>query len=144
MCLDCQMHSRPKRFYKLTHIEQFPTHLSYKKFPCSICYFSVNCNFDFQGFALWLNKGSTLRIRWEAQTSCLGQLEVSIIKGKSQLLIIFCFFTFTSCLLKNQFSNSFFFLGKICLILDLSTISIHFFDRGTKSRDIDTYFNESP
>ncbi|KAE9461884.1 hypothetical protein C3L33_06187, partial [Rhododendron williamsianum] len=37
---------------------------------------------NWSGFALWLNKGSNLRIRWEAQTSCLGQLEVSIIKGR--------------------------------------------------------------
>ncbi|KAH7846499.1 hypothetical protein Vadar_014689 [Vaccinium darrowii] len=35
-----------------------------------------------KGFALWLNEGSTIRLRWEAQASSLGQLEVSIIKGE--------------------------------------------------------------
>ncbi|XP_052188435.1 E3 ubiquitin-protein ligase APD2 isoform X2 [Diospyros lotus] len=35
-----------------------------------------------KGFNLWLNEGSRIRMRWEAQTSSLDQLEVSLIKGE--------------------------------------------------------------
>jgi hypothetical protein len=35
----------------------------------------------FQGFSLWLNKGSAIRMRWEAPTSALNKLEVVMIKG---------------------------------------------------------------
>lgn len=42
----------------------------------------IVASYSRKGFALWLNKGSTIRLRWEAQASSLGQLEVSIIKGE--------------------------------------------------------------
>ncbi|KAI8548612.1 hypothetical protein RHMOL_Rhmol07G0286700 [Rhododendron molle] len=48
----------------------------------SVSTYVIVTSYGRKGFALWLNKGSSLRIRWEAQTSCLGQLEVSIIKGR--------------------------------------------------------------
>ncbi|KAF7847092.1 hypothetical protein BT93_L3371 [Corymbia citriodora subsp. variegata] len=35
-----------------------------------------------QGFNLWLNRGSQIRMRWEAQTSHLNQLQVALIKGE--------------------------------------------------------------
>ncbi|XP_010059871.1 E3 ubiquitin-protein ligase APD1 isoform X3 [Eucalyptus grandis] len=35
-----------------------------------------------QGFNLWLNRGSKIRMRWEAQTSHLNQLQVALIKGE--------------------------------------------------------------
>ncbi|KAG6674541.1 hypothetical protein I3843_15G043400 [Carya illinoinensis] len=35
-----------------------------------------------KGFSLWLNKGSTVRIRLEAPTSALNKLEVVMIKGE--------------------------------------------------------------
>lgn len=38
-------------------------------------------NFLFQGISLWLNKGSTIRMRWEAQASSISQLEGIVIKG---------------------------------------------------------------
>ncbi|KAJ8539528.1 hypothetical protein K7X08_013780 [Anisodus acutangulus] len=40
-----------------------------------------------KGISLWLNKGSRIRIKWEAQTSILNQLEVSLIKGVSVIII---------------------------------------------------------
>lgn len=35
-----------------------------------------------QGFSLWLNKGSNIRMRLEAQTSCLSNLQVVLLKGE--------------------------------------------------------------
>nr|XP_018633846.1 E3 ubiquitin-protein ligase APD1-like isoform X1 [Nicotiana tomentosiformis] len=35
-----------------------------------------------KGFSLWLNKGSRIRIKWQAQSSILSQLEVSLMKGE--------------------------------------------------------------
>ncbi|XP_057428038.1 E3 ubiquitin-protein ligase APD1-like isoform X2 [Lotus japonicus] len=34
-----------------------------------------------KGISLWLNKGSTIRMRWEAQASSISQLEGIVIKG---------------------------------------------------------------
>ena len=35
-----------------------------------------------KGFSLWLNKGSSIRVRWEAQPSSLSDLQVFLIKGE--------------------------------------------------------------
>lgn len=35
----------------------------------------------FQGFSLWLNQGSRIRVIWEAQSSTLNDLQVFLIKG---------------------------------------------------------------
>ncbi|MED6162899.1 hypothetical protein PIB30_074778 [Stylosanthes scabra] len=35
-----------------------------------------------KGFSLWLNKGSRIRMRWEAQGSIMNQLEGVVIKGE--------------------------------------------------------------
>jgi hypothetical protein len=43
--------------------------------------FPKPCIFFLQGFSLWLNKGSKIRMRWEARTSILNQLQVVMIKG---------------------------------------------------------------
>ncbi|XP_059631101.1 E3 ubiquitin-protein ligase APD2-like isoform X2 [Cornus florida] len=40
--------------------------------------------YSHKGFSLWLNKGSRIRMRWEAQTSSLRQLEVSLVKGERE------------------------------------------------------------
>ncbi|PSS19725.1 E3 ubiquitin-protein ligase LUL3 [Actinidia chinensis var. chinensis] len=48
----------------------------------SVSNYVIVASYSKKGFSLWLNKGSKIRIRWEAQTSSLGQLEVSIIKGE--------------------------------------------------------------
>ncbi|KAL7175600.1 hypothetical protein ACSBR2_029238 [Camellia fascicularis] len=41
----------------------------------------IVASYSRKGYSLWLNKGSTIQMRWEAQASSLGQLEVSLIKG---------------------------------------------------------------
>ncbi|XP_050265861.1 E3 ubiquitin-protein ligase APD2-like isoform X1 [Quercus robur] len=38
-----------------------------------------------KGFSFWLNKGSTIHMRWEAPTSTLNQLEVVMTKGERDL-----------------------------------------------------------
>ncbi|KAL8172049.1 hypothetical protein V2J09_023853 [Rumex salicifolius] len=38
-----------------------------------------------QGFSLWLNKGSGIRMRWEAPTASLNNLQIVIIKGERDL-----------------------------------------------------------
>ncbi|KAA8528481.1 hypothetical protein F0562_035836 [Nyssa sinensis] len=43
-------------------------------------------SYNQKGFSLWLNKGSRIKMRWEAQTSSLDQLLVSLIKGEQTLL----------------------------------------------------------
>ncbi|XP_057503461.1 E3 ubiquitin-protein ligase APD2-like isoform X2 [Actinidia eriantha] len=48
----------------------------------SVSNYVIVASYSKKGFSLWLNKGSKIRIRWEAQTSSLLQLEVSIIKGE--------------------------------------------------------------
>ncbi|PSS17284.1 E3 ubiquitin-protein like [Actinidia chinensis var. chinensis] len=48
----------------------------------SVSNYVIVASYSKKVFSLWLNKGSKIRIRWEAQTSSLGQLEVSIIKGE--------------------------------------------------------------
>lgn len=35
-----------------------------------------------KGFSLWLNKGSRIRMRWQAQTSSLSRVQVNVIKGE--------------------------------------------------------------
>lgn len=47
----------------------------------AVPFFSKPCIFFLQGFSLWLNKGSKIRMRWEARTSILNQLQVVMIKG---------------------------------------------------------------
>ncbi|KAF8023190.1 hypothetical protein BT93_F0634 [Corymbia citriodora subsp. variegata] len=39
-------------------------------------------SYNRKGFNLWLNRGSKIRMRWEAQTSLLNQLQVALIKGE--------------------------------------------------------------
>ncbi|MCD9637704.1 hypothetical protein HAX54_021141 [Datura stramonium] len=46
--------------------------------------FVIVGSYSHKGFSLWLNKGSRIRIKWEAQSSILNQLEVSLIKGEPQ------------------------------------------------------------
>lgn len=41
-------------------------------------------SYSHKGFSLWLNKGSRIRIKWEAQSSILSQLEVSLNKGEQK------------------------------------------------------------
>nr|XP_009777212.1 PREDICTED: uncharacterized protein LOC104226833 isoform X2 [Nicotiana sylvestris] len=43
--------------------------------------FVVVGSYSGKGFSLWLNKGSRIGIKWQAQSSILSQLEVSLIKG---------------------------------------------------------------
>ncbi|XP_057503837.1 E3 ubiquitin-protein ligase APD1-like isoform X2 [Actinidia eriantha] len=50
----------------------------------SVSNYVIVASYSKKVFSLWLNKGSKIRIRWEAQTSSLGQLEVSIIKGEQK------------------------------------------------------------
>ncbi|XP_072075495.1 E3 ubiquitin-protein ligase APD2 isoform X2 [Arachis hypogaea] len=45
-----------------------------------------------KGFSLWLNKGSRIRMRWEAQASSRNQLEGMVIKGYISDEISKCFF----------------------------------------------------
>ncbi|OIS96271.1 PREDICTED: uncharacterized protein LOC109236240 [Nicotiana attenuata] len=44
--------------------------------------FVVVGSYSRKGFSLWLNKGSRIRIKWQAQSSILSQLEVSLMKGE--------------------------------------------------------------
>ncbi|GMH03167.1 hypothetical protein Nepgr_005006 [Nepenthes gracilis] len=39
-------------------------------------------SYSSQGFSLWLNQGSRIRLRWEAQTSSLNHIQVVVIKGE--------------------------------------------------------------
>ncbi|KAF5736078.1 hypothetical protein HS088_TW14G00212 [Tripterygium wilfordii] len=43
--------------------------------------FLIVTSYSRKGFYLWLNKGSRIRMRWEAQASSLSQLQMVIIKG---------------------------------------------------------------
>ncbi|CAL5418076.1 unnamed protein product [Camellia sinensis] len=45
----------------------------------------IVASYSRKGYSLWLNKGSTIQMRWEAQASSLGQLEVSLIKVNSSI-----------------------------------------------------------
>ncbi|XAR61939.1 hypothetical protein NMG60_11016495 [Bertholletia excelsa] len=48
----------------------------------SVSNYVIVAAYSRRGFSLWLNKGSSIRLRWEAQTSGLTQLQVSLIKGE--------------------------------------------------------------
>ncbi|KAK9270327.1 hypothetical protein L1049_025905 [Liquidambar formosana] len=48
----------------------------------SVSNYLIVGSYSRKGFSLWLNKGSRIRMRWEAQTSSLSQLQVNIIKGE--------------------------------------------------------------
>ncbi|KAL7207910.1 hypothetical protein ACSBR1_029790 [Camellia fascicularis] len=48
----------------------------------------IVASYSRKGYSLWLNKGSTIQMRWEAQASSLGQLEVSLIKGREAEYLI--------------------------------------------------------
>ncbi|KAK3016884.1 hypothetical protein RJ639_005899 [Escallonia herrerae] len=39
-----------------------------------------------KGYSLWLNKGSSIRLRWNAQTSIFSQIYVSLVKGTLSLV----------------------------------------------------------
>ncbi|GMH16449.1 hypothetical protein Nepgr_018290 [Nepenthes gracilis] len=41
-------------------------------------------SYNSQGFSLWLNRGSRIRMRWEAHDSNLNHLQVVIIKGERE------------------------------------------------------------
>ncbi|KAI9106760.1 hypothetical protein K1719_022288 [Acacia pycnantha] len=46
--------------------------------------FLVVAAYSRKGFSLWLNKGSSIRMRWEAPTRYLNQLEGVVIKGETE------------------------------------------------------------
>ncbi|KAJ7958224.1 RING/U-box superfamily protein [Quillaja saponaria] len=48
----------------------------------SVSNFLIVTPYSHKGFSLWLNKGSKINMRWEAQTSTLNQTEVVVIKGE--------------------------------------------------------------
>ncbi|GAV84667.1 zf-C3HC4_3 domain-containing protein [Cephalotus follicularis] len=48
----------------------------------SVSNYMIVGSYNRQGFSLWLNKGSTIRMRWETQSSRLNQLQVVMIKGE--------------------------------------------------------------
>ncbi|KAA8537817.1 hypothetical protein F0562_027603 [Nyssa sinensis] len=48
----------------------------------SVSNYVIVGSYSRKGFSLWLNKGSRIRMRWEAHTSSLSQLQVSLIKGE--------------------------------------------------------------
>lgn len=48
----------------------------------SVADYMIVASYSRKGFSLWLNKGSKIRMRWEARTSILNQLEVVMIKGE--------------------------------------------------------------
>ncbi|XAR48394.1 hypothetical protein NMG60_11031213 [Bertholletia excelsa] len=50
----------------------------------SVSKYVIVSTYTRKGFSLWLNRGSTIRMRWEAQANRLGQLEVSLIKGEKK------------------------------------------------------------
>ncbi|KAJ4851285.1 hypothetical protein Tsubulata_037157, partial [Turnera subulata] len=50
----------------------------------SISNYMTATSYSRKGFSLWLNKGSRIHMRWEAQTSSLNQLQVVIIKGERE------------------------------------------------------------
>ncbi|OWM70824.1 hypothetical protein CDL15_Pgr014497 [Punica granatum] len=41
-------------------------------------------SYNRKGFTLWLNKGSRVRVRWEAQTSHFNRLEIVMVKGEKR------------------------------------------------------------
>ncbi|PHU23104.1 hypothetical protein BC332_08211 [Capsicum chinense] len=47
--------------------------------------FVIVGSYSYKGISLWLNKGSRIRIKWEAQSSILSQLEMSLTKGERKL-----------------------------------------------------------
>ena len=54
----------------------------------SVDFMMLGLEIKFQGYYLWLNKGSKVCIRWATQTSKLNQLEVIMIKGNDLCLLI--------------------------------------------------------
>ncbi|KAJ6399976.1 hypothetical protein OIU84_015602 [Salix udensis] len=48
----------------------------------SVVDYMIVASYSRKGFSLWLNKGSKIRMRWEARASILNQLEVVMIKGE--------------------------------------------------------------
>lgn len=50
-------------------------------------FFFMRLGIEFQGYSLWLNKGSRISIRWATQTSRLDKIEVIIIKGGLSLFL---------------------------------------------------------
>jgi len=60
--------------------------------------------FQLQGISLWLNQGSTIRIRWEEHTSrSLDQLHGMVIKGHGCLLSFFSEYEFLVCLKNHSY-----------------------------------------
>ncbi|GAB4852287.1 hypothetical protein Ancab_016479 [Ancistrocladus abbreviatus] len=41
-------------------------------------------SYSSQGFSLWLNRGSNIRMRWEAHTRSMNHLQVVVIKGEGK------------------------------------------------------------
>ncbi|CAK7347475.1 unnamed protein product [Dovyalis caffra] len=48
----------------------------------SVSNYMIVASYSEKGFSLWLNKGSKIRLRWEARTSTLNQLQLVMIKGE--------------------------------------------------------------
>ncbi|KAJ8773234.1 hypothetical protein K2173_028411 [Erythroxylum novogranatense] len=44
--------------------------------------YMIVASYSRKGFSLWLNKGSRIRMKWEAQTSTLDQLQLIMVKGE--------------------------------------------------------------
>ncbi|XP_059453748.1 E3 ubiquitin-protein ligase APD1-like isoform X2 [Corylus avellana] len=51
----------------------------------SVSNYVIVGSYSHKGFSLWLNKGSAIRMRWEAPTSVLNKLEVVMVKGERKL-----------------------------------------------------------
>jgi hypothetical protein len=59
---------------------------------------------------LWLNKGSTICLRWEADASSLNQLEGVVIKGYFFVFFFFIFFFYNVIIQESHFSHERFIL----------------------------------
>lgn len=55
----------------------------------SVSNYLIVGSYSRKGFSFWLNKGSTIRMRWEAPTSTLKQLESVMLKGERNLETLF-------------------------------------------------------